>query len=279
MRDKPIDSTVAELAERQHGVVSAAQLREAGIGKDAIRRRVHAGRLHRIHRGVYAVGHRRLTYEGRCAAAVLACGRRAAVSHHSAAVLWRMLHPSHLPIAVTVATAGGRPTRPGIELHSSEGLDRSTVTRRQGIPVTRPARTVRDLKRTGPRSLYLRVMRRAIDLRLIEPPVTAADELTRSELERAFLALCRRHRLPPPEINARAGPFEVDFLWRDAGLVVETDGFAFHSDRDAFEADRARDAHLQALGFRVLRFTYRQVVEEPAEVARAVRRVMGQPAP
>lgn len=145
--------------------------------------------------------------------------------------------------------------------------------------MTRPARTLRDIKRSGPRPLYLQAFRRAIDLRLIEPPGRQGDELTRSELERRFLGLCRRHRLPAPEVNARAGPYEVDFLWREAGLVVETDGFAFHRGRGAFEADRARDARLQALGFLVLRFTYRHVVEEPAEVARAVRRVMRRPPP
>ena len=100
-------------------------------------------------------------------------------------------------------------------------------------------------------------------------------DLTRSELERRFLALCRRHRLPSPEVNARLGPYEVDFLWRDHALVVETDGFRYHGNRAAFESDRARDAALQALGFRVLRFTYVQVLERPREVIDRVRSVTG----
>jgi very-short-patch-repair endonuclease len=109
---------------------------------------------------------------------------------------------------------------------------------------------------------------------LIETPQFAAEELTRSELERRFLSLCRRHRLPTPEVNARVGRYEVDFLWRRQGVVVETDGFEFHRDRAAFEADRARDAELQLLGLRVLRFTYRAVRDEAGKVAATLRRVL-----
>jgi very-short-patch-repair endonuclease len=99
-------------------------------------------------------------------------------------------------------------------------------------------------------------------------------DLTRSELERLFLRLCRRHRLPSPEANAHAGPFEVDFIWRDLSLIVETDGFRHHGSRAAFESDRARDARLQALGYRVLRFTYRQVREAPEAVVASLRSVI-----
>ena len=96
-------------------------------------------------------------------------------------------------------------------------------------------------------------------------------DLTRSELERRFLRLCRRHRLPKPEINARLGPFIVDFLWRDRHLVVETDGYRFHRGRLAFEADRARDVELKLLGYTVVRFTHRQLVNDPSRVARTLR--------
>jgi very-short-patch-repair endonuclease len=100
-------------------------------------------------------------------------------------------------------------------------------------------------------------------------------DLTRSELERRFLRLCRRHRLPDPEVNARIDRYEVDFLWRADRVVVETDGFRYHGDRAAFESDRARDARLQVLGFRVLRFTHRQVAEEAGTVAATLRSVLG----
>lgn len=104
---------------------------------------------------------------------------------------------------------------------------------------------------------------------------TRRPDLTRSELERLFLRLCRRRHLPLPEVNVRMGPFEVDFLWREARVTVETDGFRHHGDRLAFERDRARDAALQAMGYRVLRFTYRQVREDPDAVVRRLRAVLG----
>jgi len=274
MGDKVRDQEVARLAGQQHGVVSIAQLRSLGLDRRAVAKRARAGRLHRVHRGVYAVGHQRLTFRGHCLAAVLACSADAAVSHRSAAALWRLLPPEAVPIHVTAPGRSGRRARPGIVSHASTSLD-GGATAIHGIPVTRPARTLQDIKRTGPRHLYLQVFRRAIDLRLIEPPAGPADELTRSELERRFLALCRRHRLPVPEINARIGGIEVDFLWRDQGLVIETDGFRFHGDRTAFEADRVKDAELQSRGLRVLRLTYRQVLSDASCVAATIRRMLG----
>jgi very-short-patch-repair endonuclease len=100
--------------------------------------------------------------------------------------------------------------------------------------------------------------------------------MTRSELERLFLRLCRRRRLPEPEVNARLSGYEVDFLWRRHRLVVETDGFRHHGNRNAFEDDRARDAHLQSLGYRVVRFTFRQVRDTPAVVGSSMRRLIRQ---
>lgn len=99
----------------------------------------------------------------------------------------------------------------------------------------------------------------------------SAVDLTRSELERRFLRLCHRRRLPTPEVNARVGPFIVDFLWRDQRLIVETDGYRFHRGRSAFEADRARDIELKLRGYEVVRFTHRQVVDEAAGVAHTLR--------
>jgi len=239
MRNKRRDASISRLAARQHGLVTSAQLRDAGISPSATTRRVSAGRLHRIHRGVYAVGHSRLSLEGRCLAAAFACGEDAAVSHASAAYLWGLLSSLPLPVDVTVPGGSGRRARHGIRVHSSLLLD-GCVTRRGGIPVTTVSLTLRDLHRAGDRDRYLRASRRAIDLRRIEAPAGAAEELTRSELERRFLALCRRHRLPAPRVNARVAGCEVDFVWRDRGVVVETDGYAFHSGRSAFETDRER---------------------------------------
>jgi very-short-patch-repair endonuclease len=279
MRDKPAnrDQVIAKIAAQRHGVISATQLAAAGLDRQGIHRRAKAGRLHRLHRGVYAVGHTRLSFEGRCMAAVLACGERAVVSHRSAAALWGLLSPAQGPIDVTVTGDGGRDKRVGITIHRLCTLAATSFTRRHGIPITTPARTLRDLHRTLPQPVYRRAVRRALDLRLIsDKDLEREPDLTRSELERRFLALCRRHRLPQPEVNVRVAGYEVDFLWRDRSLIAETDGFRHHSTRASFESDRARDAELQRRGYRVLRFTHRQVVEEPVATARALRGFLAQ---
>jgi very-short-patch-repair endonuclease len=270
------DQVIARLAAKQHGVVAASQLAAAGLPDYTVTRRVRAGRLHRLHRGVYAVGHTRLTFEGRCTAAVLALGDGAAVSHWSAAAVWGVLQPHSGPIHVTVPGNGGRKRRRGITIHRSHSLIAGVTTLRHVIAVTKPARTLRDLHRTAPEPVYRRAVRRSLDLGLItSAQLRSEEELTRSELEKLMLGLCRRHRLPQPEINARVGPYEVDFLWRDQKVIVETDSWRHHGDRSAFERDRARDARLQSLGFRVLRFTHRQLTRDRSAVVAALRPLLG----
>jgi very-short-patch-repair endonuclease len=275
------DRNVAHVAARQHGVITATQLAIAGVGKDGITGRVRSGRLHRIHRGVYAVGHLSLSFEGRCMAAVLALNRKdegcldAAVSHRSAAALWGILRPQPGPIDVSVAVRNGRKRRAGITVHRPPSLGPDDVTRRAWIPLTRPIRTLRDLRRTASGQVHRAAARRAVDLQLVNPDqLLSEDELTRSELERRFLRLCRRHRIPVPAVNARVGRFEVDFLWRRERVIAETDGFRYHGDRSAFERDRVRDAEAQRLGYRVLRFSYSQVTRSPGEVAATLRVVL-----
>jgi len=273
------DRALARVAARQHGVVSAAQLAEAGIPDYTVSRRVRAGCLHRLHRGVYAVGHTKLSFEGRCMAAVLALGDQAVVSHQSAAALWGMLKPTDGAIHVTLPGDGGRRRRRGIWIHRSHSLIAGVTTRRRAIALTKPPRTLRDLHRSVPDETYRSAVRRALDLRLISSAqLRSEDELTRSELERLMLRLCRRHRLPQPEVNAHVGRYEVDFLWSQQRLIVEVDGFRHHGNRSAFEHDRARDAHLQSLGFRVLRFTQRQLTDEHSAVVAAMHALLGQSA-
>jgi very-short-patch-repair endonuclease len=279
MGEKPAkgDLVIARIASRQHGVVSLAQLETARIRRQGIHRRIEAGRLHRLHRGVYAVGHTRLTFEARCMAAVLALGDTAAVSHRSAAALWGFLPPTDGPIHVTVPSDNGRDRRPGVAVHRSHSLIAAATTRRNGIAVTKPARTLRDLHRVVAQPVYRRAVRVALDRALISSSdLKADDELSRSELERIFLSLCRRHRLPPPEVNVRVDRHEADFLWRGQRVIVETDSWRHHGHRAAFESDRARDTFLQSLGFRVLRFTWRQVLETPETVVRSLRPFVGQ---
>lgn len=175
------DLAMAEIAARQHGVVSFVQLRSAGLSKSAIARRARAGRLHQVHRGVYAVGHMALSPHGRWMAAILACGNDvrvkrqegldepahpvgvlsrwgAALSHRSAAALWQLLPASDGPIDISVSGNGGRRTRQGIRIHRCPTLLPASVTSRHGIPVTSPARTIADLRG----SVSPRELRRAI---------------------------------------------------------------------------------------------------------------------
>lgn len=267
------DGRVAEIAARQHGVASYAQLVSAGFSASAISREVKRGRLHRIHRGVYAVGHPGLSRYGRWMAAALTCGEGAAVSHRSAAELWGLLNPAEGPIDISVPGEGGRARRPGIRVHRRAGLGHGAITRRHGIPVTKPAQTVADLRRSVSAWELRRAIRQAeiSGLPLGDTPV----DRTRSDLERDLLRLCRRNRIPAPHVNVRVGPHLVDFLWPDRRLVVETDGYRFHRGRVAFEDDHARDLDLRALGYDVHRFTYRQIRDDPSRIAADLQDALG----
>lgn len=236
------DQLVAEIADRQHGVITVGQLLWAGLTRSAIKRRVQSARLHPVHRGVYAVGRRTLTVEGHWMAAVLALGEMAVLGFESAGALWGMISRPRtpFPVHVVLPSYSGRRRRKGITVHRSATLSRRDTTRRKNIPVTTPARTRRDLG--------------------------FESEKTRSHLERAFLLLVRAAGLPRPEVNVRVGRYEVDFLWRDVRVIVEVDGWSHHSNRSSFEADRRRDRDLRLRGYTVLRFTYREVTEDPRAV-------------
>ena len=277
--ETPVEPAVA-VAARQHGVVTTAQLAAAGLGRHAIAHRVRAGWLRRLHRGVYLVGPLTgpLTLE---MAALLTCGvRRSALSFHTAAARWRVRAGSPALIHVSVTTHVRH--RDGVRVHRVAELRDSDVTVLDGCRVTTPLRTLSDLAACLPAHDLARAVEEAQVLRLVTraqllalPPgrsspalrraVEAQHEpsLTRSEAERRLLALVRDARLPRPRTNAPLGRYEVDFLWPDQRLVVEVDGFAFHSTRAAFERDRLRDAELQAAGYRVIRVTWRQIAYEP----------------
>ncbi len=288
------DLVIARIACGQHGMVAMRQLDASGIGRNAVALRVRAGRLYRVHRGVYAVGHMALSSEARWMGAVLACGRGGlsstdkatesvlgywgvVLSHRSAAELWQLLPCRDEPIDVTVSGTGGKRKRRGIRLHRSSTLTPAAVTLRAGIPVTKPERTIADLRHIAcGRSPLVSPweLRRAIrQANVLELPIGAVDsrDRTRSDLERDFLLLCRRYRVPPPEVNVRVGPYLVDFLWRDQGVVVETDGYLYHRGREIFQDDRARGLHLRALGFVVIPLSEKQVDEEAVRVAEVLR--------
>ncbi len=293
MRQELIPGAIAALAGRQHGVVSSAQLRRIGLSDSAISRRTRAGSLHRLHTGVYAVGHTALGPRGRWMAAVLACGPAAALSHHAAGALWEMRATTFVLVDVTVPRTGAR-SRPGLRIHRPRTFGDDEVTRRDGIRVTTPARTVLDLAASLSERELQRVLDEAQVRRLATAPslVTLArahpghpgagaltralrhhapgTTRTRSELEERFLAVCRGHGLPQPEVNARVAGLEVDFVFPSHRVAVETDGWRFHGHRAAFERDRRRDAALTRAGYRALRFTHDQVADEPHAVATTV---------
>lgn len=285
----PLDATIAALATRQHGVVGLWQLTAIGLTDSAVRHRAAAGRLHRIHRGVYAVGHRDLSRNGRWLAAVLAHGPDAVLSHWDAAALWSLRPVARSAVHVTVA-ASGRRSNAAIQVHNVRGLHPGDLTRVNGIPVTSVERTLLDLAEVAtPQELRLALeaadRRERLDTREIEamiarnpgrhgiaPLRVALQTLrgpapwTQSELERQFLAFVRGAGLPEPQCNVVIAGELVDMVWPEARLVVELDAYGTHAGRAQFETDRRRDTRLLLTGYRVLRITQRRLQQEPDRV-------------
>jgi very-short-patch-repair endonuclease len=279
--------SVWALARRQHGVVSRAQLQERGLGRHEIEHRLRTGRLHRVRKGVYAVGRPELTGRGRWMAAVLACGSQAVVSHETALALWGLGPDRGSMIHVSVpAQFDRRP--PGVAVHRPGRLEPSDVTLRQRIPVTTPARTLIDLAAVLPARHVEAAVNAADKLDLLTPDRLRAEldrrpgqrgvgrlrrlldrrtfRLTDSELERRFLRLVRSAGLPVPETGGWLNGFKVDFHWPGLGLVVETDGLRYHRTPAEQARDLLRDqAHTMA-GLTCLRFTHAQVRYEPDAV-------------
>jgi very-short-patch-repair endonuclease len=295
----PIDRAIADLAAAQYGVVSDAQLVVAGLSRATIKRRVAAGRLHRLHCGVYAVGHRGLGAEGTWLAAVLACGPHAVLSHRAAAAAWELRLSHRAQVDITLPR-GGR-SRAGVDLHLSRCLSAGEIANVRGIPCTSVARTLADLAALVAERDLRRAFNRAELRRLLHAPDLErqlrngqgrkgigmlrrlvdewdGETATRSELEDRFLELCRGRGIERPRVNARMTAngrrLEVDFLWEKQRVAAETDGWATHRTRAAFEADRRRDADLMVAGLRVVRFTWGQVTREPAAVAATLRALL-----
>lgn len=258
------------IAGRQHGVITVAQLRETGLDEAAVRRQVSAGRLHRLYRGVYAVGHRSLSWRGRWLAATLAAGDGAVLSHASAAALWQFLRPMSGPTHVIVGAAVHRTPRPGLAFHRSRTLTRRDVTRRHGIAVTTPARTIEDVRGSVEPYLFRRALRQA-ELAGHRVPHLAVTKRTRSDLELLFLSLCDDHGLPRPEVNARVAGRLVDFHWPEHRVVVETDSWDYHRGSVAFEDDHDRDLDLRSRGYTTRRYTGEQLEGAPETVAADLR--------
>lgn len=268
------EARVATIAGRQHGVVTAAQLADAGIDKDCVAWRVRTGRLHRLYCGVYAVGHRSLSWRGRWLAAVLAAGDGAVLSHSSAAALWQFLRPIPGPVHVTVGAALRRKPRPGLQFHRSRTLTRSDVTRRHRIEVTTPARTISDIRGEVEPYLFRRALRQA-ELAGHRVPHLSATKRTRSDLELLFVAFCDDHGLPRPLVNRRVHGHRVDFFWPEQRLAVETDSWEYHRGSVSFEDDHDRDLELRSHGIATRRYTGDQLEAAPEAIATDLRRALG----
>jgi very-short-patch-repair endonuclease len=291
------DRVVGALADRQHGVVARTQLLAAGLSPAAIGRALEVGRLRPVFRGVYAVGHLALRREGWWMAALLACGKDAALSHRTAASLWGMLTGPLLPIDVTTSTDSGR-RHSGITNHRTH-LRLFDALVIDDLRVTTPSRTIVDLAAILEGRALREAVERAQDLRRFDPEDIHAmleraprrpgarrltdliallqpdSDNARSHLERLFMALMRKARLPRPVRNHEIAGRSRDFAWPDQRLVVETDGYRYHSSREAKRRDNRRDRQLTALGWRPVRFTYEEIALEPAAVAAEAAALLG----
>jgi very-short-patch-repair endonuclease len=296
------DWQVAELARRQHGVVAREQLRALGITDGAIEGRIRRSQLHRVYRGVYKVGYRRISRKGRWMAAVLASGSGTCLSHRSAARLWGLLPPGDGWPEV-ISPPPRRARRHGIVCH--EGLlaeDEWLIE--DGIPVTSSFRTVFDLasvldRRGLERALHeaeVRELRDRVSLSMLlerYPGRRGTRNLrallkspepvgfTRNDFEEAFLALVDAHGLPRPRMNAdlslRGRFFEIDALWERQRVAVELDSRSVHATPKNFESDRQRDRVLLAEGYRTARVTWRQLKEEPTQIVSDLRLALEPP--
>jgi very-short-patch-repair endonuclease len=205
------------------------------------------------------------------------------LSHASAAAAWE-LRASNAALIDVTTRRGGRKRRAGLRIHRSGTLIAAQITSHHGIPITTPARTIIDLaRRLRPRELEYIVdladQRGLINFADLETANSGSLKAvlqdydppkTRSEQERRFLALCDDHGIPRPETNARVEGLEVDFVWRDRRLIVEVDGYRYHRAPSRFESDRAKDVHLTTRGWRVMRFTWRQITRRARWVAQAI---------
>jgi very-short-patch-repair endonuclease len=297
---------IAHIAAGQHGLVTLEQLRALGISTDVAYQRAAAGRLHRVYERVYAVGHPLLTPEGRWMAAVLACGGGAVLSHRSAAALWGIGDFENGRVDVTAPNRRGRHPS-GIDAHRHGSMTVGDFSMVRRIPCTTVERTLLDLAGVIPVWQLRKALAEAEVLRILDLSALRAllrrsrgrrgvarlrlvlDELhpetrrTRSELERMFLRMCRKGGLPTPEVNVSlhvsGRRLEPDFLWRDAGLIVEADSRRFHDTDSAFQRDRWREQLLQLAGWRVSRCTWEQLEREPQRLAKIIGALLTQPNP
>jgi hypothetical protein len=284
--------SIAGLADRQHGNVTRRQLLDLGLSDRAIAYRLGLGRLHRAHAGVYAVGRPPKTALERAAAAVLACGPGAALSHASALALLGFV--KHWPTLLDVTIPGDRRTK-GICVHRSKSLQPRDLRTHQGIRVTSPARTLLDCAPALTNRALTRAVNEALlskrlkrwhlaellersgshpGARLLTPFLTHGDGPTRSEFEDSFVEFCERFGLPGPKVNTRVAGHEADAFFEAERLIVELDSYEYHSSRDAFARDRDRDADTLVAGCGTVRITWERLMGAPGKEAIRLQKIL-----
>jgi very-short-patch-repair endonuclease len=270
----------------QRALITRGQLSGLGLGPSAIEHALRRGRLHRVHQGLYSmVPFAVLPPLAVELAAVLACGDRALLSHHSAAAAWALRPSFNGDVHVTVIAKDTGRRRPGIRVHRISELDPRDIRRYQNIPITSPARTIleiapdltdRELERALDEALIQRLVshaalnaaiaayrnRRGVARLRALPDPGRTTTATRSDGEEALLAALRRANIPAPEVNGRVANYTADFVWRKEKVIVEVDGYDYHRGRAAFERDHERDAEHLRLGFLVIRVTGRQLARD-----------------
>ncbi len=280
-------------------MVSIRQLESRlGYSESSVRRAVEKRQLHRLYRGVYAVGHLDLSRQGQCLAAVLAVGPGSLLSYWSAGWLWGLIRSGPRPFHVTASGPRRLRDRPPIKVHRARNLVEADRRVLEGIPVTSPARTYLDLAEVAKGRRLPRLLKRGEELELLDAEAVIACcarsrrhrgtkplplalarsrpevRLLRPDLERRFRARVEAAGLPSPATNCVHGAHELDAYWPAAGLAVERDTYGTHGTRASFESDRERDAELTAVGIAVVRVTDRRLEAEPEAVVRQLARLL-----
>jgi very-short-patch-repair endonuclease len=293
------DVVIGQIASRQRGRMTRRQLLASGVSGSAIDRRLRSGRLIAVHDGVYGLPHTAELPLADEAAALLACGPGAALSHHSAATLWGLRPGRARPVHVTIPEDRGRPLLRGVIVHRSRILTPADIRVVDGLPVTSPARTLLDVAASLPDRDVERLLYEAIYVRRLVTPaainqllkrsgghpgrrrltrVAAAPQRdTNSPVAETLLQMIRDAGLPEPQTEVWVLDYRLDFYWPELKLAVEVDAYGTHGSPVRFEDDRKRDARLFAeLGIVVIRITRAMIEGRPLEALASVARAIAQ---
>jgi very-short-patch-repair endonuclease len=289
-----VDQRIAELAKRQGGHITRAELLAIGLAQHEIAYRIEVGRLIRVYHGVYAVGRLPTTVHDQAAGALLACGPSAVLSHSSAAALWGITATWRTPFEITITGGDRRPK--ALRVHRVKSLPRADVTRRHGLAVTTAARSALDIAPADNGTRAVRVVNDLRHRRLLTLGQLAAvaqrhprhpgvkhvaamiaedHGYTQSELEDRFPDFVKRHGFPQPRYNTMVAGYRVDVYFPVQRVIVELDGYEFHRTRESFESDRARDAKiLAAAEIPTMRITGRRMRDDEQGAAAELQAVL-----